>query len=189
MKTLKELFGLKVNRKPSTEFDELKKANSFDSKHIPSKELFTDNSILEEHEATKRINSDPINVFLGKNYYDIGVREGFSIHSNEAAQSRKQAIKSDFRNLLTQLINQNKEDILRLTNSAVEVADLSLELKEKLENKIEFLNHQIEKYNQQMELSSQDEGFIMSAIHNYHQGFLSGMRSYMEMEKLITKSH
>ncbi|WP_323027486.1 hypothetical protein [Gelidibacter japonicus] len=178
MRTLKKLFG----------FRDLKNPHELNSTHIPSKELFIDSSIPNEPGATEKISTNSINIFLNKNYYQNGINDGFSMHSNEAAHSRKQAIKSDFRNLLVQLINQNKEDILHLTNSTVEVANLSLELKEKLENKIQFLSNQIDEYNQQMELSSQNEGLVMSAIHNYHQGFLSGMKSYLEMENLIFKN-
>ena len=180
MNIIKKLFGINKNETTATEL-----------MNTPSKELFIDDSfpydiMEEETQKPQSVKSDLISDFLDIDYYQLGVNEGFSTHSNESAQSRKKLIKSQFRNLLNSDIERKKEVVLQLENSGIDVADISMELKEKLENKIHYLNKEIEDLKEQKLLSSQDEGKVMSAIHQYHQGFLSGLKNYLEMKKILT---
>ncbi|MBF8149263.1 hypothetical protein ITJ86_05110 [Winogradskyella sp. F6397] len=189
MKTIKRLFGLNKESRKSQGFKNSDPIGLSESTHLPPEELFIDNSSPKESREVKKVHSQLINDYLNKDYYQIGIQEGFSMHSNEAAQSRKQLIKSNFRNLINEIIEENREAIFNLSNSLIEVSDLSTELKDKLENKIEFLKAEIDDLDLQKQLSIEDEGLVMSAIHSYHQGFLSGIKSYLEMDKIINNNY
>lgn len=189
MKTIRALLGLDKKKTKTQSYEYGNPMNSSQPNQAPTKDLFIDDSHPNEQRVLKKFNSELISDYLNQDYHQIGIQEGFSMHSNEAAESRKQLIKSNFRNLLNQIIDKNREDILKLSNSLIEVSELSKELKEKLENKITFLKSEIDDLDLQKQLSAENEGLVMSAIHNYHQGFLSGLRSYFEMEKIINKNY
>ncbi|MEP2281307.1 hypothetical protein [Maribacter sp.] len=188
MSILKNIFRFKTDQKPELEMNLTETTQPSNSNTFPSKDLFIEEQYLEEKEQQKE-SANLITQYLDKDFYQLGVNEGFTMHSNEAAQSRIKIIKSDFRNILNQLMNKNSENILKLKNTAIEVADISKELKEKIENQIEFLTEENLKFNQEKIYSSEGEGLVMSAIHNYRQGFTSGLKSHLDMENLLIKNN
>ncbi len=54
-----------------------------------------------------------------------------------------------------------------------------------LENTIEELNASLDLLQKQKELSSENKGWVMNAVHSYHQGFIQGLNDYIIGENLL----
>lgn len=72
-----------------------------------------------------------------------------------------------------------------MKNIIVDVTKISDEARQKLENVIEELNASLNTLQKQKELSAENEGWVMSAIHSYHQGFVQGLNDYIAGENLL----
>lgn len=184
MNIFKSLFrkSNKTNDEVSIDTD-IHNANSSNS--IPE-DLFIDTSVpanesIDEDNSPQRL----LNQFLEKDYLQQGQQDGFHYHSNEFSEIRKKTFRSEFRNLIDQVIEVHKQSVLDLEVSLIEVAELSKETANKIINRIHFINDQINFLNQQKKLSVENEGWIMSCINSYHQGFISGVSAYLDMSNLL----
>lgn len=65
------------------------------------------------------------------------------------------------------------------------VEKIAEETKRNLELTIEELNSSIALLQKQKELSAENEGWVMNAIHSYHQGFVQGLSDYIAGENLL----
>lgn len=136
-------------------------------------------------EALKTI----VNDFLDQDFFSAGSRDGFNFHSNEILESRKKEIKSRFILIMDQAIQEKRQNRLQLENLRVDMAGISDELEEKLNNTVGEMDHSLETLKQQKELASLDEGWVMTCIRKYHNGCLQGMRDYIESESLFGSSN
>ena len=67
----------------------------------------------------------------------------------------------------------------------VDVSKVSEDTRQKLENTVDELNSSMDKLQKQKELSAENEGWVMNAIHSYHQGFVQGMNDFILGENLV----
>lgn len=182
------LFG--DNEKPEREEQQGKTVNEPGSLEAPfiSEDIFLDNTPpVEAQEATKLKKENRLAVFLRENYEAQGYRDGYNYHSQDILINRKKAMKAEFRELVDQLIDEKRAEILTLQNHKVETEGLSDRLAKQLENRIAELQHIVTRLENEKVFSVDDEGLVMRPIHNYSDGFLRGFEDY-QMEKLLAGS-
>jgi hypothetical protein len=151
-------------------------------------DLFVDNNApVSESASPEQINI--VGDFLDQDFFNLGARDAFNFHSNELLESRKKEIKSQFNYHLDRAIQEKRTKRLQLENLFVEMSPVSGELKDKLVNSINELDHSLELLQQQKELAALDEGWVMSPVRKYHTGFLQGMHDYLDTEKLLLSSN
>lgn len=156
-----------------------------DSKIIPPVELFIDNEVPRPEQQAAAETQSRILIFLSKNYTSMGINDGYEYHSQETLEIGKKKLKAEFQLIVDQSIQEKSEKRLQMKTMIVTVTRISDEVKQNLELTIEELNSSIALLNMQKELSSENEGWVMNAIHSYHQGFVQGLNDYIAGELLL----
>ncbi len=176
------LFGLKSNLDNQTQGINAA-TGDIATADIPEN-LFVESAAPESQNTTaepKTIVDD----FLDQDFVTAGARDGFNFHSNEILKARKKEIKSRFTFAIDQTMQDKRQSRLHLENFRVEMAGISDEMEAKLTNTVREMDFALDTLNQQKELSSMDEGWVMTCLRKYHSGFLQGMRDYIESESLF----
>lgn len=186
MKILSKLFGRTksklINQPTISEPKET--LNLKDQNVIPEKELFIESEepFIEDPKPQK---ISKISRFLNFNFYSLGVQDGYQYHSSDHLIIGKRKISAEFRLILDQEIQEKEETQLQLENLITDVSAVSPVTLKKLETTLNKLNSTIEKLEKQKALSVDEDGWVMNAIHGYHQGFSQGLTDFIESEKLI----
>lgn len=115
----------------------------------------------------------------------LGINDGFEYHSIELLKIGKRKILTEFQFSLDKEIQHKYDCLLRMKHLIVDVKDISAATKEKLELTIHDLNSSLSLLESQKELSALEEGWVMNAIHAYHQGFIQGLNDYIEGEEFL----
>ncbi len=126
-----------------------------------------------------------LNQFLNRNYQAIGVYEGFEYHSSDQLKLGKSKIEAEFRLLIDIEIQEKVETRLQLENLITDVGLISPLVLQKLQNTLQKLIEVTDNLERQKCLSIEEDGWVMNAIYNYHQGFTRGLSDYIESEKLL----
>lgn len=176
------LFGLKSNMENQTQSSNA--ANVDAATTVIPENLFTESAAPEYQNATAEPKTI-VNDFLDQDFATTGARDGFNFHSNEILVARKKEIKSRFSLAIDQAIQDKRQSRLKIENLQVEMAGISDEMEDKLANTIREMDHTLETLRQQKGLASMDEGWVMTCLRKYHNGFLQGMRDYIESESLF----
>lgn len=184
MSFLKNLFG-KTNPETATT-DVLNPVKNEESSFNVNENLFVNHTPPKMEEEAAKVES-MIQIFLGLDYFGNGYKDGYNRHSNEILEIRIRAIKSDFRMNLDLKIDQVNQDILNLENHKVEIREMSGELAEQFEIKLNGKREIVARINKEKERSALDDGLVMTCIHKYREGYLQGTNAYME-EKMFAAS-
>jgi predicted alpha/beta hydrolase family esterase len=83
------------------------------------------------------------------------------------------------------MIEEKSERRLQLRMMLVNIERISDETSRNLELTVAELNDSIALLKTQKELSAENEGWVMNAIHGYHQGFVQGLNDYVAGENLL----
>lgn len=150
----------------------------------PPLELFIDNNPPRPREIDEQVQSK-VTIFLSRNYHSIGINDGYEYHSHETLEMAKRKLKAEFQLTIDQSIQEKLASRLQLKNIVVDVNRISDEANQKLENIIEELNTSLAILQKQKELSAESEGWVMNAIHSYHQGFVQGLNDWLAGEHLL----
>ncbi len=113
--------------------------------------------------------------FLDYDYQAIGYRDGYRYSSADIMDNAMRLIRSEFREIVDQMVEECRETIGVLQDRAVELKLISLKREEKVMMRIEMIQETIAKLIQEKENSSIDEGLITKAIHQYRDGFIRGV--------------
>jgi len=189
MNILKNLFGgsRKTEQSESTTFaSPVTTVVEAQPENIPPVDLFIDNE--PPHGDQQKIGSESkskISTFLERNYHSIGINDGYEYHSFETLETGKKKIRSEFQLIIDQMIQEKSERRLQLKMMIVNVEKIADETRRNLELTIDELNTSIELLYKQKELSSENEGWVMNAIHSYHQGFVQGLNDFIASENLL----
>lgn len=154
-------------------------------KNTPSMDLFVDNEAPQILAPERSISKDNISTFLNRNYKGMGINDGYEYHSNETLTIGKSKIRSEFQLIIDQMIEEKSERRLQLRMMLVNVEKISDETSRNLNLTVEELNDSIALLKTQKELSAENEGWVMNAIHGYHQGFVQGLNDYVAGENLL----
>ncbi|MCX8020844.1 MAG: hypothetical protein N2747_10160 [Chitinophagaceae bacterium] len=154
--------------------------------NTPPIDLFIDREPPQgEQEETVSQSKSKISAFLERDFHSIGVKDGFEYHSFETLETGKKKIRAEFQLIIDQMIQEKLEKRLQLKMMVVNVEKISDETRRNLEFTIDELNSSIELLKKQKELSTENEGWVMNAIHSYHQGFVQGLNDFIESENLL----
>lgn len=183
MSILKNLFG--NNTKTENTNTTVLEAVEDSKTNIPTMDLFVDNEVPQALSPEKPIARGSISTFLDKNYKGMGINDGYEYHSNETLEVGKRKIKSEFQLIIDQMIEAKSERRLQLRMMLVNVEIISDETARNLNLTIDELNDSLALLKNQKELSALNEGWVMNAIHGYHQGFVQGLNDYVAGEILL----
>jgi len=187
MSFLNNLFGRSASKNASLiENVESSKINDPGrAVNIPPKELFIDNTPPAAQITTEEHTTNKIRKFISRDYFSLGFKDGYEYHSNDILESGKKKIKADFLLILDQSIEEKQRERLKTKNLLIDVYEVSDDAYKKLENTIEEMNISINTLHKQKELSCDNEGWVMTAIHAYHMGFKQGIDDYIAGEELL----
>ncbi len=151
----------------------------------PPLDLFVDNEEPTLKIKPEVIPKNRIRELLNRNFHAMGINEGFEYHSGETMDIGKKKIRAEFQLIMDQDIQDKKARTLEMRHLIIDVKNLSETAKEKLELTIEELNASLSMLESQKELAALEEGWVMNAIHAYHQGFIQGLNDYIEGEQFL----
>lgn len=154
--------------------------------NTPPIDLFIDREPPQgEQQKIASESKSKISAFLERNYLSIGINDGYEYHSFETLENGKKKIRAEFQLIIDQIIQEKSERRLQLKMMIVNVEKIADETRRNLELTIDELNTSIELLYKQKELSSENEGWVMIAIHSYHQGFVQGLNDFIASENLL----
>ena len=186
MSIIEKLFGGKAKTEnPVTAITEPQTTVAEQPENIPPMDLFIDNEIPQPEQHQTAETKSKITLYLDRNYHSMGINDGYEYHSQETLETGKKKIRAEFQLLVDQSIQEKYERRLQMKNIIADVTKISDEARQKLENVIEELNASLNTLQKQKELSAENEGWVMSAIHSYHQGFVQGLNDYIAGENLL----
>lgn len=122
--------------------------------------------------------------FLDINYQYKGYNDGYEFHTVETKENFKKKLRAEFRYLIEQIIDEKNSEIFRLTGHNINTEGLSERIQKQLGNRIAETESVTKKLEKEKELSTEDEGLIMVAIHNYQDGFIKGTEQYIIEKEL-----
>ena len=146
--------------------------------------LFIDKNQPEIMEEIPEVETS-LKKFLDKNHQGYGERDGYRCHSLVMLESSKKQIKSEFRLIIDQMLQEKQLRVFELKQLIVQLSGISETTIQQLRNNIDELQSAIEVLEKQKLLSSEDEGWVMVAVHSYHIGFMVGLEDYIQSESLL----
>ncbi|MBK9482590.1 MAG: hypothetical protein IPO02_11545 [Bacteroidetes bacterium] len=155
------------------------------SESVPPVELFVDNEVPQPEQKIAADTQNVLTMFLNRNYHSMGINDGFEYLSNETLETGKKKIRASFQLIVDQILQEKSTSRLQINNLMVDVSKVSEDTRQKLENTVDELNSSMDKLQKQKELSAENEGWVMNAIHSYHQGFVQGMNDFILGENLL----
>lgn len=187
MSILSKLFGNKTQTENLATMiaEPQTKIVATQQENIPPVDLFIDNEVPQHEQQVVAETQNKITVFLNRNYHSMGTNDGYEYHSHETLEVGKKKIRAEFQLIIDQSIQEKFGSRLQMKNLIVDVSKISDDAKQKLENTVEELNSSLALLQKQKELSAENEGWVMNAVHNYHQGFVQGLNDYLTGEHLL----
>jgi hypothetical protein len=179
MKLLEKLFGWKATENETSVIDE-----PITDNELPF-DLFINDIDPSNDQDLQAQSKSRISTFLDCNYHSIGLKEGYETRSTEILNRGKKKIRSKFHLIMDQMIQEKSERRLELKMMVVKVEGIESETKRNLELTIDELDSSMSLLQTQKELSVENEGWVMNAIHEYHQGFSQGVNEFIEQENLL----
>lgn len=150
------------------------------------KELFVDEMPPQAKIQKAEKKRSRFSEFMERNYQQLGINDGYETGTQELMDSTIKKIKSEFIIILDQMIEEKRLSIVNLKNQIPAIGTLSPLLVQQLENTIEVTKDSIAELQKQKELSIENEGWVMSGIHSYKSGLLSGLQTKLEENNLLT---
>jgi hypothetical protein len=151
----------------------------------PSVELFIDSEQPQHSNVVQPTQQSKITWFLDRNHHALGIRDGYEYRSSETLDTGKRKMRAEFQLILDRQIQEKQQKRLQLEHLAIDVTAVSPLTLQKLQKTIADLDTSIELLYKQKELSIENEGWVMNAIHSYHQGFTQGLNDYIAGEELL----
>ena len=149
------------------------------------RQLFQDEMPPLPESIISEMKSTNVATFLNCNYFSLGLADGYEYHSHDMLMLAKRKIKADFIICLDKAIEMQQFLRLKIKNSMVGLSQID-EVRIKLENKLYENEESIGNLKTQKELSVDDNGWVMAAIHDYHKGFIRGINDWLSSEELLT---
>ena len=186
MNIIEKLFGGRAKTEnPVTTITDPQLTVADQPENIPPMDIFIDNEVPQPERQLTEETKSKITLFLERNYHSMGINDGYEYHSHETLEMGKKKIRAEFQLIIDQTIQEKSERRLQLRMLIVNVEKIAEETKRNLELTIEELNSSIALLQKQKELSAENEGWVMNAIHSYHQGFVQGLSDYIAGENLL----
>ncbi|SIQ53368.1 hypothetical protein [Pontibacter lucknowensis] len=184
------MFKLNIFSKRSSGKNAAEPINNYanEDTNTPPVDLFVDPTPPKPESDKFQTATSPtkLSVFLGRDFHNMGKRDGYLYHSKETLENWKRKTRAEFHIIMDQMIQEKKEQRLTYLNHLASVGAMHETTSIQLSNMMEELNTSIAQLDKQKELAVEDEGWIMGAIHDYYHGYAQGLNDYLEGEILIT---
>ena len=128
--------------------------------------------------------AEPLTEFFARNFVTYGRYAGATQRTNEALALGMAAVISDFQNAISLAINEKQSKLDNLLNVAAQSEGVSDIVSTQLHLAQQKLARDISILREQMELSEQRRGWILSALNEYRIGFDRGLREAVDAELL-----
>lgn len=185
MSILKHLFGIKGKTETTkSAVAEPITVSEQQTGFAPPIELFIDNEAPQPEKHVEQPQSR-VASFLNRDCRSVGIHDGYEYHSQETLEAAKKKIRAEFQLIIDQSIQEKLVNRLQMKNMMVDVNKISDDARQKLENTIEELDASLAILQSQKELSAENEGWVMNAIHTYQQGFVQGLNDWLAGEHLL----
>jgi uncharacterized membrane protein len=149
---------------------------------IVNKDLFSDiHAPTITAVSTSNQGPSQIRSFLNRDYNNIGYTDGYEHHNSETLAQKLLMLKSEFRQIADEAIDERQQEIFQLRKQHVQTRNLSPRLSEQIELQIAEVETKVAKLEQEKALSTEDEGLVMRVIHAYRDGFLRGSQDWHEV--------
>ncbi|GAB3910042.1 hypothetical protein GCM10028803_49010 [Larkinella knui] len=125
-----------------------------------------------------------LEIFLKRDYFTVGLTDGYDHHATSVLDNRKKVMRAEFRRTLHLEIKKRESQISFIENLITESKNLDDRRQHILENDVSLLATEISELELEKEHSALDEGWIMGPIHNYHDGFIRGLQKYQDQKRL-----
>ena len=193
MNLLKKLFNLRngndadiaaavINNDPN----ETKGIHEVNQISDIDEQMFRDEGIPEK-KASEQNKKTRLSEFMEKNFYKDGYNDGYDYPSENILSSTVDRIKSDFIFILEKTIDEMNNEIIRLSEHSINIAEYSPGSVSLTENRISELRKLILRMIEEKELCRKNEGMIMIPVNGYVSGFDKGLFAYTQ-EKMIASS-
>jgi hypothetical protein len=147
--------------------------------------IFVDNTPPSAKSDIQPVNAG-IQEFLNHNFEGEGYNDGYNLHSNDMLENKIKLIKANFRYKLDIKADQVRNEILNLENKKLEINGLLEQMEVRIENHISEKRYILQKLKTEKELSSVDEGLVMTCIYKYREGYIKGTNAYLEEELIAS---
>jgi hypothetical protein len=164
-----------------TQFPVIEKSLFTEDRH-PS-ELFPSSDAFGQKKSRRSILED----IKSRNYYNMGMRDGFDDHNFETMDQNVNLIACDFKEVYAQAIQEIDDHLLKIERTLVPQFEVEMpyEYREVMLQK-EKLEEQKRDLKQQFDLAAVGEGYIEKSVEQYKAGFKKGFRQWTN-ENLMFK--
>lgn len=143
-----------------------------------NRDLFVDGNPPSASEGNDLLSGVDLHAFFGRDFSGRGYREGYALHSGEILEQKIREIKSDFRMEVDKLIDQKRQQASSLESQCQDMKGLSARLASQIGSVMKNHAEVIDKLEKEKELSAEDEGWVMKAVHSYKSGYMEGIEQY-----------
>jgi hypothetical protein len=122
--------------------------------------------------------------YLDQNFFGFGRHTGANYQTKQALDTGRQAVISNFVNVLEQIAEKHhaKRDVLE--RSQHDVSDLSPELSSRLELSLRQNDRLIQVLERQMAAARSGDGWITAALREYESGFTRGVHDAINFDRI-----
>jgi hypothetical protein len=140
-------------------------------------ELFASLDVTSQKKSKKSILED----LKSRNYYNMGMRDGFDDHNFETMNENVNLIACNFKEVYSQAIQEIDEHLLKIEKTLVPQfeEEMPYEYREVLLQK-EQLEEQKRDLKQQFDLAAMGEGYIEKSVEHYKAGFKKGFKLWKD---------
>ena len=150
---------------------------------IVDRAIFSDENEPEPF-ITSGAKPTALDQFLDQNYESIGNKDGYSYPENEYLENKIKLMKADFKFAVDKRLANLRSEVVELKIHIIKTHGISERLEAQLNEKVKQHELNIHELDMQKILSTDDEGFISSAVYAYRLGFIKGVEKYHQ-EKLF----
>ncbi len=159
----------------NTSYNGFNEGDETEGKTAVPENLFIEKDAPMEPSVNPSVEGSKLAGFLGRDFRAIGYRDGYRYSSADVMDNAMRLIRSEFREIVDQMLEDCRDNISQLQNQAVELRHISLKAEEKVAIRIGMIQETIARLVMEKENSTMDEGLITKAIHQYRDGFIRGV--------------
>ncbi len=182
MSIFKNLFGSKGKPSPESQISKSEISNSHPSDEL-LKNIFVDSEPPYSEYVEERKQSRIVS-FIERDWSRLGLNDGYEYGTQEVYDLQVKHIKSEFRKIIDQMVDEKRVSITELKHRKIEIGSLSNSTVLQLEVVINETQKSIDELLLEKNLSVENEGLVMDVVHPYSIGFKKGLHS-KEEERMI----
>jgi len=151
-----------------------------------SEDLFIEKETLEEEpQPLPQKAKSHLARFLERDFYSMGFQDGYIQRSSALRDITIRKIKADFRLCIDRQIQEVNDQVIELEKHLIDINGISSEFTAKIMIFKRKFEQDLERLEKEKQQSAIDEGLVMVAVHQYHEGYHIGLSKYQNEKLLI----